>query len=385
MPSPATTTTGTSGGTAQTTQAANVNGSGGGVTSFRRATREHTELTNTSVYTMTVNPQSPVGGSIQLGAYGYLRGVLLTVTVTAGVAGTAFQPRGPFAVLQNIMLTEPNGAPIHQFNDGFELYVENKYFGNSLYFNDDPKGGLFTAAVPNFQFQLYLPCELNIRDGLGSLPNQNAAAMFLLKYQVAGSASVYTTTPTTQPTVTVAVETVGYDQPQATTDGVANQVSPPALNTTQFCTVQQYPVVLGPNRIKLTRVGNYIRNLAFIFTDAAGSRTVGDTNWPTQLEIDVDARPMTFMQKYTWRQQMYGRYGYNATTLDSLTVPNTQDSGVFVYDFCHEFDGAVGNENRDGWLKTYGSTRLEVFGNFGVAGILYVITNDVAVAGNVFL
>lgn len=384
MPSPATTNTGTAGGTAQTTQAANP-ASSAGVTSFRRATREHSELTNTSVYTMTLNPQSPQGGSISLNAYGYLRGVMLTVTIAGGVAGTAFQGKGPFAVLQNIMLTEPNGAPIHQFNDGWELYAADKYGGNSIYFNDDPKGGIFSAVMPNAQFQLFLPCELNIRDGLGSLPNQNAAAMFLLKYQVAGSGSVYTTTPTTQPTVTVAAETIGYDQPQASTDGVANQISPPALNTTQFYTVQQYPIVAGPNRIKLTRVGNYIRNLGFYFTDAAGSRTVGDTNWPTQLEIDVDARPMTFMQKITWRQQMYGRYGYNASTLDSLTVPGTQDSGLFWYDFCHEFDGAVGNENRDGWLKTYGSTRLEVFGSFGVAGILNVITNDVAVAGNVFL
>jgi hypothetical protein len=305
--------------------------------------------------------------------------------MAGAVAGTAYQGLGPWSVLQNIMLTEPNGAPIHQYNSGYELYLMNKYGGNSLYFYDNPKGGVFASTMPNFQFQLYIPIELNIRDGLGSLPNQNAAAMFLLKYQVAGSGSVYTTTPTTQGTVTVAVETIGYDQPQAQTDGVANQIQPPAMNTTQFVTVQQYPIVLGPNRVKLTRVGNYVRNLGFYFTDAAGSRTVGDTNWPTQLEIDVDARPMTFMQKLTWRQQMYGRYGYQGNTLDSLTVPDTQDSGVFWFDFCHEFDGAAGNENRDGWLKTYGSTRLEVYGTFGIAGILNVITNDVAIAGNVFL
>lgn len=383
MPSPAMTNTGTSGGTAQTTQTANTQGTGGGIVPFRRATREHRELVNDSLYTMSTLLQSPQNGAISIPAYGYLRGLLVTVVVAGGVAGTAFQPNAPWAVLQNIQLTEPNGAPLIQFNDAFQAYLAHKYGGATPLFFEDPKGGVFASTMPNFTLQFYLPLELDLRDCLGSLPNQNAAAMFQLRYQVAPSSLVYTTTPTTQPTVQVTVEAYEYDQPQATTDGVANQVTPPAMNTTQFWTVQQYPVVAGNNRIRLTRVGNYVRNLGFIYTDNAGSRTVGDTNWPTQLEIDLDARPVDYVRKLTWRQTMYGRYGYQASTLDGGT--GTQDSGVFWYDLCHEFDGAVGNENRDGWWKTYGSTRLEVAGNFGVAGTLTVLTNDVAIAGNVFV
>lgn len=383
MPSPAATATGTSGGTAQSTQTANTQGMGGGIVPFRRATREHRELVNDSVYTMTVNPQIPVGGAISVPAYGYLRGLLLTVIVSGGVAGTAYQANAPFNILQNIILSEPNGAPLAQFNDGYQLYLAHKYGGATPLFNEDVKGGVYASTLPNFQFQLYIPLELDLRDGLGSLPNQNAAAMFQLRYQVAGSGTVYTTTPTTQPSVEVIVEAYEYDQPQATTDGVANQTTPVAMNTTQFWSVQQYPVVAGFNRIRHTRVGNYLRNLGLIYTDASGSRTVGDTNWPTQLEIDLDARPVDYARKLTWRQTMYGRYGYQAATLDGGA--NTQDSGVYWYDLCHEFDGSVGNENRDGWWKTYGSTRLEFAGTFGVAGTLTVITNDVAVAGNVFL
>lgn len=386
MPSPASTATGTSGGTAQTTQPANTQGTGGAIVPFRRATREHRELVNDSSYTLSAATQSPVGGSISVPAYGYLRGLLLTVTVAGGVAGTAFQPNAPFNILQNIMLSEPNGAPIIQLNDGYQLYLVDKYCGVIPGMYADPKGGIFAATLPNFQFQIYLPLELDLRDGLGSLPNQNAAAMFQLRYQVAPSSTVYTSVPTTQPTVQVTVEAMEYDQPQASTDGVANQTTPPAMNTTQFLTVQQYPVVAGFNRIRLTRVGNYVRNLGFIYTDGSGSRATGDTNFPaTNFEIDIDARPVDFIRKATWRNVMYQRYQYAASTLDSLTVPNTQDSGVYWYDLCHEFDGAVGNENRDGWWKTYGSSRLEVAGSFGVAGTLTVITNDVAIAGNVFI
>ena len=384
MPNPATTNTGTSGGTAQTTQTAKTQGAGGMITPFRRATREHRELVNDTTYTLTTGTQTPPGGAISVPAYGYLRGLLVTVVVSGGVAGTAFTGNAPFNILQNIMLTEPNGAPIVQLNDGYQLYLVDKYAGVVPAMFSDPKGGIYTATLPNFQFQLYIPLELDLRDGLGSLPNQNAAAMFQLRYQIAPSSTLYTTTPTTQPTVQVTVEAMEYDQPQAATDGVPNQTTPPAMNTTQFLTVQQYPVVVGQNRIRHTRVGNYLRNLGLIFTDGAGSRTGGDTNFPaTNFEVDYDARPQDYIRKLTWRNTMYQRYNYSASTLDGGV--NTQDSGVFWYDLCHEFDGAVGNENRDGWWKTYGSTRLEFAGNFTSAGILTVITIDVAIAGNVFL
>ena len=49
------------------------------------------------------------------------------------------------------------------------------------------------------------------------------------------------------------------------------------------------------------------------------------------------------------------------------------------------FDGLLGRENRDLWLPTLGSTRLEIQGSFANAGNLTVYTNDVAIAGSVFL
>ena len=58
---------------------------------------------------------------------------------------------------------------------------------------------------------------------------------------------------------------------------------------------------------------------------------------------------------------------------------------MFPYEFCHEFDGHVGNELRDGWLPTVQSTRLEIVGSFANAGALDIITNDVAPAGEVFV
>jgi len=58
---------------------------------------------------------------------------------------------------------------------------------------------------------------------------------------------------------------------------------------------------------------------------------------------------------------------------------------VFVLDFTHEFDQSLGQENRDLWLPTLGSSRFELQGSFGAACSVTVLTNDVAIAGPVFL
>jgi hypothetical protein len=89
---------------------------------------------------------------------------------------------------------------------------------------------------------------------------------------------------------------------------------------------------------------------------------------------------------------MYERTGFGGRAAGSaLTAPVAPDAaggldnGVFVYDFMHEFDGLLGREMRDLWLPTLGSSRLEIQGTFGNAGSLRVLTNDVAVAGSVFV
>jgi hypothetical protein len=85
---------------------------------------------------------------------------------------------------------------------------------------------------------------------------------------------------------------------------------------------------------------------------------------------------------------MYERSGYGGAvgaTIPANDAAQGLDNGVFVYDFMHEFDGMLGRENRDLWLPTLGSTRLELQGSFGAAGTLTVLTNDVAIAGNVFI
>jgi hypothetical protein len=334
-------------------------------------------------------------GTVDLGvfdvpAYGFLRSLSIVVTATGGVgAGVVAHEDAPFNVLQNIALTEPNGAQISAFASGFDLYLANKWGGYGFIMGADPKGSpVYSAPAASggdFAFLLRIPVELNSRDGLGSLPNQNAAATFKLRMTLAGSGTVYTTPPaTTLPTVRVRVFMHAWDQPNPTDGNVANQTAPPAVNTTQFWSTQVMPVNAGQNTLRLTRVGNYIRNLIFVLRRGGTSRTTGHNDWPDPMTLLRDARPIHTLERNITLQEMHDHTGFGgqARALDSALGLN---AGVFVRSFTYDFDGSLGMENRDLWEPTLGSTRFEIQGNFPNAGTLTVLTNDVAIAGSVFL
>lgn len=366
---------------------------------FIRASAEHRESTG-----IDVQRQLNASGSSDLGvfdvpAYGYIRSLLIKVTMSGGAGTPNFDEGYPFNVLRDIALTEPNGAQIAQFSNGYDLYLANKWGGYRFAGGADPKSSpayLSGATTGDAVFFLRIPVEINLRDTLGSLPNQNAAATFKLRMSLATGAAnggVWgSTVPTTQPNVRVQVFLEAWDQPEAGQGGQANAVTPPALNTTQFWSTQVFNVNQGLNTLRLTRVGNYIRNLILVHRRAGTSRINGEADFPDISTLFLDTRPMDIIDKAMWKHTMYERSGYGGRAAGgalNAAVANEAagglDNGVYVYDFTHEFDGSLGQENRDLWLPTLGSTRLELQGTFAQAGTLTVLTNDVAIAGPVFL
>lgn len=367
------------------------------VVPFVRASARHREPTG-------IDTSKVLTGSVQdlgvfdIPAYGYVESLVILVQATGGAGAATAAEDYPFNALANIAFTEPNGAFLSQFTSGFGAFLSNKW-GGYRYVNDQrgapSAGGINIAAGGNFQFLVRVPVGLNLRDALGSLPNQNAAATFKLRLSLAANTTIYSSVPaTTQPTVRVRVFLEAWDQPEMQSGGAANQLSPPAVNTTGFWSEQIFNVSAGQQTIRLTRVGNYIRNLIFVLRRAGTSRANGNSDWPDPTSIFLDTRPLDIVEINNWKQQMYERTGYGGALATAIgtagTVPANDsagglDNGVFVYDFMHEFDGHLGFENRDLWLPTLGSTRLELQGTFANAGVLTVYTNDVAVAGSVFL
>jgi hypothetical protein len=364
---------------------------------FIRASAKHREPTGIDV-TKTLTTSDQDFGVFDIPAYGYVRNLVILVTASGGTGGspaTVATESGVFAALKNIYLTEPNGAVIHQFDTAYQLFLANKFGGYGHVLGADPKADpQFVdqgTTLAGFSYMLRIPVELNTRDGLGSLPNQNAAATFKLRMSLAKVADVATgTLPTTLPNVRVRVYLEAWDQPEISSAGATNQVTPPAMNTTQFWSSQTYNVNAGQNTIRLTRVGNYVRNLIFTLRRAGTSRANGETDLMAAdpVYLYLDTRPLDIIEPNNWRNTMYQRSGYGATvgaTVPAANSPRGLENGVRVYDFMHEFDGTYGHENRDLWLPTLGSTRLEVQFNAANAGTLEVLTNDVAIAGSVFI
>lgn len=363
---------------------------------FVRASVEHREPVGYDI--TTVQTASTITlPDILIPAYGFLRSIVLVVTASGGTGTTVTATEdNPFNILSNIVLQEPNGAQICNFPSGYDLFLANKYGG--YWHNNDPRqDGNFSVAVgssANVNFVLRIPVETNLRDAVGALPNQNSGAQFRVKLNLAPFLTVFGGTQGTGSSVRVRAFAEEWDQPEDMTDGQPNQTVPPALNTTQYWTRQDYVVNAGQQNVRLTRVGNLIRNLIFVFRSGAGARSTNDTFMPDPSTIYYDTRPLDTVARPQWISQLRDRYGYVAQIGNTNSAAGTaiavdsgsgRDNSVWPYDFCHEFGGFVGRELRDLWLPTLSSTRLELSGSFGGAGTLTVLTNDVTIADNVWL
>lgn len=354
------------------------------VVPFVRASGEAREQGNVDVAKIFTG-SSQNFGTFDLPANGYLSGLILLVEATTGAGtGATGTEDAPWNCLANVQIQEPAGATIPFFNSGYDLMIANK-FGGYWFANDPRQSRVFSAIAGtggNFSFMLRIPLALNVREALGALPNQDAASTFKFKADLAASTTVFATPPaTTLPTVRLRAWCEEWEQPEEATANVPNQTTPPGMNTTQFWTSVPYTINSGLNKTRLTRMGNYVRNFIFIHRRGGTSRVNGEADFPTQTTLWFDKRPKDIIDINVWRQQVYERYGYFGT-VDTAGAP---ENGVYPYDFAHDFNGKVGQENRDLWLETIGSSRVEVEGTFGQAGVMTVLFNDVSVAGNIFL
>lgn len=360
---------------------------GAGLNPFVRASDEHLEPGNIDTSNQLQGSSQVDLGVFDLPAYGYMAWLYVKISSTSGAAGlnnAVLAEDGPWNVLQNIALTEPNGAYIVQFTSGYQLYLANKWGGYLPAVSAEPKNNPFYSDGGNdgnFDFILRVPVQLSGREALGALPNQDSAGQFKFRAALAAGSTVFSTQPDTLPTVRVQAWLAAWDQPEPQTSGMSNAVSPPAAGTTSFWSVQSgITVNSGENNIELKRKGNYLRIIIFVFRSSS-ARSTGDSNWPTETRFLRDAFPARYYDDDIWQGIMFERTGFTGTK----DTAGALDNGVRVHDYAHEFIGELGRENRDLWQPSRGSTRLEIAGSFGASGTMDIITNDVAIAGNVFL
>ena len=332
------------------------------------------------------------GFTNQVLASGFLRRIKLTVTGTtsANAAAVAFANDAPFNVLQQFSMNQPNGNSLIQTIDGFDLYILNKYFAFGTDRNDplsDPAYSVVTGAGAtggSFAFNLFIPVEVDARDGLGAVTNMAANQAYLIQAQLATTATLYTVAPTTPPSITITGVMEFYSAPaNATESGIPQQSAPTPIGSLSLVQIQTpIPSVGAAQKLTLVNVGNAIRMIAFIARTAAGVRT--EVDWPATSQIKYLGDVLVYKTKSMWNDEMARAYRYTAGKTATPTL-NSLDNGVFVWMDPMKAGGAgsdivSSSANRDRLLLTNSGTLLEfeaVTAWGGAVSTLKVITSSI--------
>lgn len=334
---------------------------------FTGSAHEFTEQIFDATKNISTNTQAY--GPIDVKAYGYLRNVVLEVHVTGLTGGTAHED-APFNLLDNVALRDVNGGWIQHPVQGFDLFCENLYGGNGIAFQQDPRlQPDYDGATPNFDYFLRIPVEILANNGLGALGNQNAAAVYQLTADLNTIANVWTVAPTGTGAVRLRCWTEAWTQPRPQSlDGRLQAVMPPDHGTTQEWSKQVVAYNSGDNQLQLKRVGNLIKSIILINRNDDAPPVRNTSEFPDPLEVRWDSKQL-FKEPRSLRRN----YMIERTIHSSSGIP----TGVFSYSFAHDVLGHNGNGTPELYLPTMQSTRFEFVGNFGGAGSLTILTNDV--------
>jgi hypothetical protein len=321
---------------------------------------------------------APIPFQYDIPAYGFLRRVYIRVVVTGGAGGGAvYRLDAPFSWIQTIQFLDVNSTPIIFQVTGHDLYLFWKYggFANIADPKSDPnytQGG----ANGNSVFILPIPLEIRQRDGLGALPNKNNATAYKILGSIAPTTEVYSTAPVTPPTnVQLSLIMEAWWEPEATDlRGRPQAQVPPGNNTTQYLAKQVFTNASGALTNQIKRVGYLDRNLFFVQRDQASPPVRSATIFPDPAIIVYEGQQLTILPRWLWQQLMVFWYGVTG----AAEAAGGPDTGVYVLPFTLDFWLGAGAELANGYLPTTSATRLELQGTASAAGILSVLTNDVA-------
>ena len=326
-------------------------------------------------------------GPIDVKAYDYMRSVLVTLTNTAtgGGLGTV-QADGPFNCFTNVSVLQPNGQTMYQVSGGHQAAMISKW-GAYRAFSDPRSDPNYASTGSASTFAFRIPFELDLRDGLGALPNKDAAAPFQLLLTLNTLANVYGSGQGTSPTFTVEAWLEAYDQPPTILNGSPVQTTPPNMNTLQRWTEQNITLNSGQFDARIRKLGNYIRMFIPELLLSSGARE--DTDWPDPLQIvlDEDTKDnisLADFKRRLWEVWSYGGAAPNAAPQGRADVAGGEDVGVWpIQYFC---DGQnFGLENANLYLPTIESEDYLLRGSWGsTASKLRVLCCEVLPQGNIF-
>lgn len=347
-------------------------------------------------------------------ATGWLKGIWLDFLITVAgnaVATVVAAENYPYNILGNIQLNDINNEAIFGPFDSYIMTIINKYGG---YFNaEDPMtaGTAYRVALTSTNtgagsshFTGWIPLEIVRRDPIGPVASVNNTAALTLVMSTNTSSNMFTTPPTSAPSVRIRGTQVFYWEPKAT-DKQGRPISkkPMAAGTTQYWTMGNLPFSGGANNQQVnTGLGYPWRNYIWMLVRSAGTRAQGELDWPDPITgIKFEAN-MLYSQylKSLWNRRMGLDYGYRNTNLQQtnpadarfadVAAVGTQavftepglETGVKVMNWNSDFAfGKPGSETRRTYLVTSPGSNWIWNGSLGNAGTMFSIVNYIAPSG----
>jgi hypothetical protein len=328
------------------------------------------------------------GGAGQVRPYAYLANLWLKLTTSGGTAGSGvLAADAPWNAIQSFRFLDPNGHAVIDC-DGYGLYLLNKYGGR--YWLGDPSKlpNASATGVVTWRYSYLIPFQINPELGIGALPNMDSSGPYRIQAVGNTQAAIYSTvTGLTSPLVTVAVGGEFLSLPDATSrvTGAPQVQAPPGLDRGYaiVCeyTKQSYAIQAGGGvqTIRLTRVGNIIRQLFLVVRNSSGARI----DWAatalatgSTITFAFDTVPLWQADPQHILEQMARRRS------GSITL----DTGVLVVDFAAPTELAVAALGQDAgfdqMVQTAQSSALEFTFNWAAAagaGTLECYTQDITI------
>ena len=359
-----------------------------GTISFNRAAKKFSRLGPVASGLSIAAAGAQFAGGLP--AYGYWKSALFQINATGGTSAgvAAFYEDAPWSAVSNLTITDRSGAPLTSL-DGYSWFLTQLYGGYYVFpVNGDTN--VFAvqtttgAGCGNFKFDL--PYTLEFGQGAkGVLPNDNASAAYQFTLTLASgvasaSGPIYTTAPTTLPTVATNCTLIARYKPTESdpATGAPQLQTPPGFGAFQTWSIQTVPLVAGLNTIPITRVGNVWRTLLLIFRSATNNtRATAETDGtvPTNFTLLWDAA--------TLRNQLTVDARLEAFTMTGIICP----AGVIPILWTFDGDGAQGYELGNEYIPTAlgANMQLQFTNNGPASGKLTILLNDIVVPAGVNL
>jgi hypothetical protein len=342
----------------------------GPVVAFIDGTYDYSEVITRVTLTPTAATQElPV---VNIIPGGFLKGVLIDVNATGGVIGAGVVAADyPWNIFQSITLESIDGTPMLYPMDGYSAYLVSRY--TRPWDGDPALDSDFSASVnPSFRLRYFVES----RATLGVVPNTDARAQYRLRATMNTQAAMFSTLPTTNPTITFNIILETYAQPpDRTLTGATIQQLPDGIGMQRFVSSESgIALNTGTTNVKLNRTGNLVRSHILVVRTSAGAR-VDLTADPIRFRVD---NTQLFVEDRARRD--YEMFRFFQLWSQGAGTPIARPTGVYVFPRWQQ----PGEMRGQGWLETTEATYLQYELAGGPAsGTLQIITEDLAPVGPV--